>query len=153
METVCQVAFKLMTADEARRAEAILREYLLRTCDQVIFQRAGSSPLTIIAFVPHPFRMRKFLKMLKPEDVASRNDHEWTFNLTENVKNLFNQTGLFFTGPRHIFYGFTDPKFMKQGNEVAYLITHERFLTLYIPDSDKAQLASQGIDLDSPEEA
>ncbi len=151
METVCQVAFNLLTAPEARKAEAILREYLLRTSDQICMSRIGSSSFSIFSLIGHPLLNKRFQQMLKPEDVAEKNEQSWTFNLTENTKNLLNQATLFVSGKRRFFYGFSDPKFMMNGNEVAYMITTDRLLSLYIQDTDKAELASKGIYMDSPQ--
>jgi hypothetical protein len=89
--------------------------------------------------------------MLAPADVASRDDHEWTFNLTDHVKELLNQATLLLDGSGSIFYGFTDPKFTKAEKEIAYMISKEKLLSLFIEDTDKAWLANQGINMDTPQ--
>lgn len=151
MDTVCQVEFNLMTRQEARRSEGILREYLLRASDQMCMTRKDSSWLSTYSLLPHPFRTKRFLSLLGPNDLASREEHFWTFNLTENVKNLLNRATLFSAGNGRFFYNLTDPKFLKQGKEVASYIASDRLLTLHISDSDKAELAGNGVYLDSPQ--
>src|SRR4051812_37884442 len=119
METVCQVAFNLMTKAEARRAEVVVREYLLRTADEVQMTRVGSSYLSLFNFVPHPIKFRRFTNLIKAGDVINQDERRWIFHLTENIKDLLNQATLFFDGKGRIFYGFTDPKFFKQNKQIA----------------------------------
>jgi hypothetical protein len=149
METICQVAFNLMTHDEATKAEQILREYLLGACQQVCMTRTESSYLSLFHIIPHTGKIKKFMNQLAPEDIAEKGEHFWTFNTTENIKNLFNEATLL--GISKIFYGFADPKFFSNGNEIAEMISTDRLLTLHISDSDKAELANKGVYLDSPE--
>lgn len=151
METVCQVAFNLMGRAEARRAEEVVREYLLRVSDQVCMIHTGSSYLSVFNFFSHPIQTKRFRSMLKDGDIAQEDDRSCLFNLTENTKQLLNQTGLLFTGSRSIFYGFTDPKFMKAGHEVGSVMNTDKIVSLHIPDSEKAQIAAQGVYLDSPQ--
>lgn len=151
METVCQVAFNLLSGEEVRRTEAILREYLLRVSDQVCLQKIGSSSVSLFSLRPKFLGNRKFKKELGEGDVAATGEHEWTFNLTDKIKFMLNRTSLFITGSQKYFFGFTDPKFLHHGNELAYLIVNEKIMNLYIPDSDKAELSAKGIYLDSPE--
>lgn len=139
-----------MNGKEARRAEAILREYLLRAADQVCLQRMGSSWLSVLGS-GHSRGLKKFLKLLQAEDIADIGEHELVFNLTEHTRQLFNQASLLFTGTGKLFNGLADPKFTKQGKELAYLVTNEKLLSLYISDSDKQTLSQQGVYLDSPE--
>jgi hypothetical protein len=149
METVCQVAFNLMTGPECLRAEQVLREYLLRAGEQVSLTRVGSSYLSFFKIIPHRIKYKKFLGLLKEGDVQEKNEHRWIFNLTENIKSLFNEATLF--DPHKIFYGFADPKFLKNGHEIASMISNEKIVSLHISDSDKASLADQGVYVDSPE--
>ncbi|MBX4205271.1 MAG: hypothetical protein KW788_03775 [Candidatus Doudnabacteria bacterium] len=150
MQTICQLAFNLMTTEESRNAEAIVREYLLRVSEQVHMSRSGSSYLSLFHF-PHPIKNRQFESLLKEGDVASIDNKHETFNLTENIKELLNHATLFLNGPRSIFYGLTDPKFFKAGQEIASMISNEKILTLHIPDTDKAEMANKGVYMDSPE--
>ena len=151
METVCQIAFNLLSGREAEKAEKVVRQYLLEHADQVTMVLSGASSLALFRFRLLPFGSGGFIRMLRDGDIAARSDKEWTFNLTDNVKEFLNQTTLLFTGPGIFFKGFTDPKFTKNGNEIAYLVVNEKLLTLYISDTDKAWLASQGIYTDSPQ--
>jgi hypothetical protein len=151
METVFQVNFNHLSRKETIRTEAILREYLLRVSDQVCMARIGSSSFSLFSFIPHGFEFKKFISMLHDEDIASKDKRSWMFNLTDNVKNLFNQATLLFTGSGRFFSGFADPKFFKNGHEMASFVSNEKLLTLYIPDTDKALLATQGVSLDEPE--
>ena len=100
METVCQVNFDLMTHKEAIRAEAILREYLLRVCDQVSMTRVGSSPLSFFS-LPHGFQIRRFIRMLKSEDVAEKNPHKsappTTPKITSAPISIISRVILFFS--------------------------------------------------------
>jgi len=150
METVCQISFSLLTIDEANRTEKILREYLLSAADSVRMARVGSSYLSF-QIIPHPIKFKKFTNMLSKEDVKSSSDHEWVFAMTDNIKKYLNQVTLFSEGKDKIFHGFTDPKFYKGETEIASMISNERILNLYIPDSDKAELAKKGVYLDSPQ--
>ena len=150
METVCQVALNLMNHAEARKAESVLREYLLRAADQVSLNVIGSSSVSMFRILSHSHQHRRFESMLNEDDVVSRSEHNWIFNLTENIKSFFAHTGILVTGKDQFFYGFTDPKFLKHGAEIATIIVNERLINLYIPDSDKADLANQGVYLDSP---
>lgn len=151
METVCQVSLNLMSSHEARAAESVLRRYLLRAADQMSVTVSGSSYMSIIHLLPRRYQRRRFLSMLAEGDVAAQGEHSWTFNLTDNIKKLLDQTGILISGKSKIFSGFTDPKFLRNGTELATIIVNEGLITLYIPDSDKAELAAQGVYLDSPE--
>jgi hypothetical protein len=148
METVCQINFNYLKWREEIIAERILREYLLSSCDKISMVLSGASSVSLFTSSRiHPNRLRKFLK---DEDIAERMDNFWTFNATENVKKLLNQSNLFFTG-RDVFHGFADPKFLKTGKTIGLMLTGEKILTLHITDDDKKELSEKGVYMDSPE--
>jgi len=150
METVCQVNFNLMNRREVIRAEQVLREYLLRVSDSVSMNYKNSSPLSFVSLIPHPVKIRRFRNSLQDGDIASETGKGYSFNLTENIKTLLNRSTLFLDGSG-IFYNLSDPKFFSKENEIAALNSNEKIMNLYIPDSDKVEIADQGVYLDSPQ--
>lgn len=148
METVCQVNLNALSEAEAVKSEQVLREYLLRVCDQVNMEIKGSSAYSLFTLWPFSFRVKKLKKMLNPDDIARETDHSWTFNLTPHIKELLNSATLFFMGSPNAFAGFADPKFLLKDDARATIITNEKLINLYIEDTDKADLANKGVQFD-----
>lgn len=78
--------------------------------------------------------------------------HHYFFKLSDEIKNGFKNSLLFFNAYDDFFYGFEDPAFYKNGEMIGAVISHEPIVILYLTSEEKQRLDKEGVQFtdDSP---
>lgn len=138
--------------------EALVKDFVIKQSNIVSLRRTwsiGCWPIsfTLIGGDKDP-RFKELLSELANQFIRKETDkgkynQRYYYALEGEVKKRLHGSGWFFLGYEEEFFGFEDPEFYCNEAKVAYVIGHERYIFLFLDDTQKDFLTAGGIELES----